>query len=63
MPLFIQGFVIVDLALPILLGGNAGHNSLFPQTISEPISIITTVRQKMFGGGESTQQFSSPLVI
>ena len=63
MPLSIQGFIIGYLELPVSLGRNAGRNSFFQQAIPEPIGVITAVRQKVFGGGEISQQFSGALVI
>ena len=63
MPLFIQGFVIRYLAFSVFLGRDAGRNALFQQPVPEPIRVITTIREKMFGGGEVIQQLSGPLII
>lgn len=63
MPLFIQGFVIIKLAFPVLLGGYAGRNLLFQQAIPEPISVITPIRQKVFGRRKVIQQLSCPPII
>ena len=63
MSLFIHGFVIINLAFSVLLGGNAGCNTLLPQAIPEPISIIPPIRQKVFGCGEVIQQLSGALII
>ena len=63
MSLFIQGFVIRNLAFPVLLGGNTRRNSLFQQTIPEPISVIAAIREKIFGCGEVIQQLSGSLIV
>lgn len=63
MPLFIQGFVVINLAFPVLLGGNAGCNPLFQQAIPEPIRVLTPIRQKVFGGRKVIQQLSGPLIV
>ena len=76
MSLFIHGFVIINLAFSVLLGGNAGCNTLLPQAIPEPISIIPPIHcpavvclqtmrggQKVFGCGEVIQQLSGALII
>jgi hypothetical protein len=63
MSLFIQGFVVIYLAFPVLLWGNTGRNSLFQQAIPEPIRVIPPIRQKVFGGGEIGQQLSGTLII
>ena len=63
MSLFIQGFIISDVAFSVLLGGNAGRNPLLQQAISEPISVITPIREKMFGRREVVQQLPSALIV
>ena len=63
MPLFIQDFIIVNFALPVLLGRDAGRNPLFQQAIPEPIRVITSICQKMLGRREIIQKLSGALVV
>ena len=63
MSMFIQGFVISDLSFSVLLWRNAGRDPLFKQAIPEPISVITAIREKVFGRREVIQQLSRPFVI
>jgi hypothetical protein len=63
MSLFVDDFIIWDMALSVLPGGNAGRNPLFQQAIPEPVSVIASIRKKMFGSGEIIQQFSGSFIV
>jgi hypothetical protein len=63
MALFVQSFIIRDWAFSVLFGGNTGRDPLFLQAVPEPISVITSIRKKMFGCWKVTQQLSGPGVV
>jgi len=49
MPLFIQIFIVTDGPLSVLSGRDARRNTSGEQGITEPVGVITTVRQKLLG--------------
>lgn len=63
MALFIQSFIVRNLAFSVLLRGYARRDPLVQQAIPEPIGVIAAICKKMFGGGEVMQQPPGPLVV
>lgn len=61
--LFVERFVVVDLDFPVLPWRNAGRNTLFDQGFSEPVSVIATVSQQVFGPGQRVKQQGRTFVV
>ena len=47
--LLVESFIVFDLYFPFLLGRDAGLDAFAFQSLSEPIGIVTAIRQKMLG--------------
>ena len=47
--LLVESFVVFDLYFPVLLGRDARLDAFAFQSLSEPIGIVTAIRQKMLG--------------
>ena len=61
MPLFIQIFIVRAGSLPAPSGRDAGRNASGAQGITEPVGVITTVRQKLPGSGKASISRAAPL--
>ena len=55
-PLFIQILIVRAGSLPAPSGWDAGRNASGTQGITEPVGVITTVRQQRPGLGQSIYQ-------
>ena len=61
--LFVECFIVPDLDFAVLLRRDAGRDAFFDQSISEPVRVITPVRQKLFCFWQLVEQQGRALVI
>ena len=63
MPLFIQLFIVRAGALSVLFGRDARRNASGEQGVTEPVGVVTTVRQKLPGLRQSIHKQGGSLVV
>ena len=61
--LFVERFIVLDLDFAVLPWRDAGRNAFFDQGISEPVGIITAIRQKLFCSENPPNQDGSAFII
>ena len=63
MPLFIQVFIVRNRLFSVLFGRDAGRNALGKQGGTKPVSVITTIRQKLPGIREGIYKLGGSFVV
>ena len=61
--LFVEGRVVVDLPLAVVLWRNTRFDPLAPQGFPEPVDIIATIREKVFGRWQGIDNQPGAFVI